>query len=97
MTQKSPSAADRVSLQALVTYEPIAVRAALHQLLEPLGGMRHFVKPGQRVLLKPNLLAGKPTKKAVTTHPEIVRAVIESAQQAGGIVSVGDSPGIGSP
>ncbi|NIQ93120.1 MAG: DUF362 domain-containing protein, partial [Desulfuromonadales bacterium] len=30
-----------------------------------------------------------------TTHPEIVRAVIEAVQEAGGKVLVGDSPGIG--
>ena len=33
----------------------------------------------------------------VTTHPEIVRQVILLVQAAGGIVSVGDSPGIGKP
>jgi len=91
------AAAERVSLQSLTSYQPTAVKAALEQLLEPLGGIRQFVKPGRKVLLKPNLLAGKPPEKAVTTHPEIVRAVIELLQAAGGIVSVGDSPGIGSP
>ncbi len=87
---------NRVSLQPLSSYSPDKMRAALTQLLEPLGGMAHFVKPGQKVLLKPNLLAGKPAEKAVTTHPEIVRAVAQMVQDAGGIVSLGDSPGIGS-
>jgi uncharacterized protein (DUF362 family)/Pyruvate/2-oxoacid:ferredoxin oxidoreductase delta subunit len=41
------------------------------------------------------MLAGKPPEKAVTTHPEIVRAVIELVQDGGGKVLVGDSPGIG--
>jgi uncharacterized protein (DUF362 family)/Pyruvate/2-oxoacid:ferredoxin oxidoreductase delta subunit len=86
-----------VSLQPLADYQPQAVRAALEQLLAPLGGMAAFVRPGQKVLLKPNLLSGKPPEKAVTTHPEIVRQVILLAQAAGGIVSVGDSPGIGTP
>ena len=88
---------NRVSLQKLTDYVPEQVVTALELLLEPLGGMTSFVKPGQKVLVKPNLLAGKPPEKAVTTHPEIVRAVIGLAQQAGGMVSVGDSPGIGSP
>jgi len=86
-----------VSIQALADYHPERVRTALEQLLAPLGGMAVFVRPGQKVLIKPNLLAGKPPEKAVTTHPEIVRQVILLAQGAGGIVSVGDSPGIGSP
>jgi uncharacterized protein (DUF362 family) len=85
-----------VSLQSLGDYAPQEVRAALVRLLEPLGGMPRFVKPGQKVLLKPNLLAGKPAEKAVTTHPEIVRVVAQLVQEAGGIVHLGDSPGIGS-
>ncbi|PLX85437.1 MAG: (4Fe-4S)-binding protein, partial [Desulfuromonas sp.] len=84
-----------VSIQALPDYQPDRVEAALQALLAPLGGMQAFIKPGQRVLLKPNLLAGKPPDKAVTTHPEIVRQTILMAQACGGIVSVGDSPGIG--
>jgi len=90
------TAASRVSLQALADYSPQKTSAALIRLLEPLGGMGQFVKPGQKVLLKPNLLAGKPAEKAVTTHPEIVRAVALLVHEAGGIVLLGDSPGIGS-
>jgi uncharacterized protein (DUF362 family)/Pyruvate/2-oxoacid:ferredoxin oxidoreductase delta subunit len=88
---------ERVSLKAAGNYNRQEVAAAIEALLEPLGGMAAFVRPGQKVLLKPNMLAGREPEKAVTTHPEIVRAVIRLAQQAGGIVAVGDSPGIGSP
>lgn len=88
---------NKVSLLKLTSYEPTAVDQALEALLEPLGGMKRFIKPGQKVLIKPNMLAGKVPEKAVTTHPEIVRAVIKQAQAAGGVVSLGDSPGIGSP
>jgi uncharacterized protein (DUF362 family)/Pyruvate/2-oxoacid:ferredoxin oxidoreductase delta subunit len=84
-----------VSLQSLPDYNRGRVEAALHLLLEPLGGIARFVKPGQQVLVKPNLLAGKIPEKAVTTHPEIVRQVIQLAQRAGGSVVVGDSPGLG--
>jgi len=87
----------RVSLQRLNTYNPTDTLVAIEKLLQPLGGMSAFVKPGQKVLIKPNLLSGKAPGKAVTTHPEIVRAVIKLAQKAGGEVSLGDSPGIGSP
>ena len=86
-----------VSLQSLSDYDPKRVQNALHLLLEPLGGMSRYVKPGQNVLIKPNLLSGKTPEKAVTTHPEIVRQVILLAQAAGGKVSVGDSPGLGKP
>jgi uncharacterized protein (DUF362 family)/Pyruvate/2-oxoacid:ferredoxin oxidoreductase delta subunit len=86
-----------VSLQSLADYNPARVQNALQLLLEPLGGIGSYVKPGQNVLIKPNLLSGKAPEKAVTTHPEIVRQVILLAQGAGGIVSVGDSPGLGKP
>ncbi|MDT8421314.1 MAG: DUF362 domain-containing protein [Desulfuromonadales bacterium] len=85
-----------VSLRRLEDYNPRNLDKALQEVLAPLGGMASIVRPGQQVLLKPNLLAGKSPDKAVTTHPEVVRAVILAVQQAGGIVSVGDSPGIGS-
>jgi len=86
-----------VSLRAVTDYDPLALDSHLRALLAPLGGMAAFVSPGQKVLLKPNLLAGKSPEKAVTTHPEIVRAVIRLVQEVGGVVSVGDSPGIGKP
>lgn len=86
-----------VSVHPLADYHPERVKSALEQVLAPLGGMTAFVRSGQKVLIKPNMLSGKPPEKAVTTHPEIVRQVILLAQAAGGIVSVGDSPGLGTP
>lgn len=85
-----------VSLQQVANYDPPQVLNAMRRCLEPLGGMRAFVRPGQRVLLKPNLLGGFAVEKAVTTHPAVVRAAILLAQEAGGRVRVGDSPGVGS-
>lgn len=86
-----------VSLQALPDYNPARVEDTLEKLLAPLGGMSAFIKPGQKVLIKPNMLSGKAPDKAVTTHPEIVKQVILLAKAAGGDISVGDSPGLGKP
>jgi len=85
----------KVSIEKVASYEQADVRAGLQRLLEPLGGIGAFVRPGERVLLKPNMLAGKPPEAAVTTHPAVVREVIRLVQSAGGIPLVGDSPGIG--
>lgn len=61
-----------------------------------IGGMENFVKPGDRVLLKVNLVAPASPEKAVTTHPEIVRAVIRLVKECGASeVKVGDGPGAG--
>jgi len=54
--------------------------------------MDAFVKPGQRVLIKPNLLTDRTPAQAVTTHPEVARAVIRQVKQAGGVPLVADSP-----
>ncbi len=85
-----------ISLQDGIDYNETVLRRQVTTLLEPLGGMGRFVKPGQTVLLKPNMLAGKPPEAAVTTHPAIVKVVAELVHAAGGTVLVGDSPGLGS-
>jgi len=84
-----------VVIEKVDSYSPALVQAGLLRLLEPLGGMAAFVKPGERVLIKPNMLSAKPPEAAVTTHPELLRAVIGLVQQAGGVALVGDSPGFG--
>lgn len=84
-----------VSLKKVPDYGPGRVLDAMRECLEPLGGMAAFVRAGQRVLLKPNLLGCFPVERAVTTHPAVVRAAILLVQEAGGIPLIGDSPGMG--
>ena len=84
-----------VAIERCPDYGRETLQAALHRLLEPLGGIQVFVRPGERVLLKPNMLYAKAPEFAVTTHPELLRAAILQVRQAGGIPLVGDSPGFG--
>jgi len=84
-----------VSIIKCSDYDRDAVHAAVKRSVDLVGGIHAFVKPGERVLLKPNLLKGRPPEDAVTTHPEIVRAAIRLVREAGGVVAVADSPGIG--
>ena len=58
--------------------------------------MAAFVKPGDRVLLKPNLLTGARPTKECTTRPELIYAVAQQVQQVGGKPFLGDSPAFGS-
>lgn len=83
----------QVIIERCPDYSGENLREALGRALKPLGGMRRLVKPGQKVLLKPNLLRRARPEEAVTTHPAFVKAVAELAQAAGGEVSIGDSPG----
>ncbi len=84
-----------VSLVRCADYEREATMAATRQAVDLLGGMAAFVKSGDLVLIKPNLLKAKSPDSAVTTHPEVVRAVIRLVHECGGRSMVGDSPGMG--
>src|SRR5512136_3255306 len=77
-------------------YDEQKVLIALRESVNLIGGIQTFIKQGSRVLLKPNLLFGKSPEKAVTTHPSILRGMIQIVREAGGIPSIGDSPSVGS-
>ncbi|HHN94139.1 MAG TPA: DUF362 domain-containing protein [Anaerolineae bacterium] len=81
-----------VSVVTCETYDLDAVRRAVTAALAPLGGIERYVRPGMRVLLKPNLLAASDLDHALITHPAVVQAVAEQVQAAGGTVLIGDSP-----
>lgn len=84
-----------VSIVKCESYDPAWLAGRLEKLLDQVGGISAFVKPGERVLIKPNLLKAASPERAVTTHPALVEAVVREVQMAGGVVSIGDSPGIG--
>lgn len=86
----------KVSIIRCSNYSDESVLMAVKKAIELLGGMEAFVKRGDSVLLKPNLLSAKGPDKAVTTHPSIVKAVIQLVRDVGGVPMVGDSPGLGS-
>ncbi len=83
----------KVSLVRCEDYSPDKVYAAVKKSLELIGAIESFVKPGDRVLIKPNLLSARAPEKAITTHPEVLRAVIRLVKSAGGVPGVGDSHG----
>lgn len=85
-----------VSLLPATTYDAPALNTALETLLAPLGGIEAFVKPGDRVLLKPNLLTASRPGKECITRPELVAAVAQLVKGAGGKPFMGDSPAFGS-
>jgi uncharacterized protein (DUF362 family)/Pyruvate/2-oxoacid:ferredoxin oxidoreductase delta subunit len=82
-----------VSVAKCNTYAKAEVAGSLKDVLAPLGGIGNFIKPGNRVLLKVNLLRSSAPDKAVTTHPSVVEAAIGLVREAGGTPVVGDSPG----
>jgi uncharacterized protein (DUF362 family)/Pyruvate/2-oxoacid:ferredoxin oxidoreductase delta subunit len=81
-----------VSIQRCSSYSKEQVFAAVEQMLENLGGIESFVKKGQKVLLKPNMLSAKSPDRAVTTHPLVLEALIGQIQKVGCEIWIGDSP-----
>jgi uncharacterized protein (DUF362 family)/Pyruvate/2-oxoacid:ferredoxin oxidoreductase delta subunit len=83
----------RVALVACEDYEPHGVQRAVEQALRLLGGIERFVRQGDRVLVRPNLISPRPIEAAATTHPAVVEAVVRAVQGTGGLVVIGDCPG----
>ena len=65
-----------VTLVRCTDYSLEQTEAAVRRSVDLLGGMGRFVKPGQRVLVKPNMLSASDPARAVVTHPAVVRAVV---------------------
>ena len=86
----------KVALIYCSSYEINEVRLAVSRGLELIGGARSFVKAGEKIVLKVNLLVGEVPEKCVTTHPSVFRAVAEILALEGAILKYGDSPGFGS-
>ncbi|MFA5857995.1 MAG: DUF362 domain-containing protein [Elusimicrobiota bacterium] len=83
----------KVSIVKCSTYSQNVLFDAVKHSVGLVGGIDAFVKSGEKVLLKPNLLMAAVPEKGITTHPEFIRAVIRLVKTAGGVVSLGDSYG----
>ena len=83
-----------VALVPVSSYEQAEVDAAVRTGIGLLGGIGAFVKPEEKILLKPNLLSGALPQKAITTHPAVFSAVAGLLREAGySHIKYGDSPG----
>jgi uncharacterized protein (DUF362 family) len=81
-----------VSVVKCEGYQEDLVLAKIKETVDLLGGMEKFVSPGQKILLKPNLLSGRPIEKCVTTHPLVVKAIALLVREAGAVPLIGDGP-----
>lgn len=57
--------------------------AAARAAVELLGGMQRFVKPGNRVVIKPNMSFARPPAAGTNTSPEVVRELAVMCKEAG--------------
>lgn len=56
-----------------------ATRAAVAQL----GGMAAFVKPGDKVVIKPNMSFANPPEHGTNTHPLVIQELVAMCREAG--------------
>lgn len=57
--------------------------AATRAAVDLLGGMAAFVRPGQKVIIKPNMSFVADVDSAANTHPEVVRELLIMCLEAG--------------
>jgi uncharacterized protein (DUF362 family) len=73
---------------------PERVLSLVREAIDHLGGMSRFIRPGQTVLIKPNLTVYYSAEEGCTTDPLVVGALIKLAREAGAArVQVAESSG----
>lgn len=83
----------KISISKCGSYNIDEVQKAVDNCLESLGGLSKFIKSGDIVLIKPNILLAKRPEEAITTHPAVIEAIIIALKEVGAVPVVGDSPG----
>ncbi len=58
------------------SWEPDGAALNLRKALDALGGIEHYVRPGDLVLVKPNVAFDRSPNLGATTHPDILEALI---------------------
>jgi uncharacterized protein (DUF362 family) len=69
-------------------YDLVAIKGGepaemFDKAIESLGGMKRFVKKGQKVVVKPNIGWDAPPERAANTNPALVKRIIEQCLTAG--------------
>lgn len=82
-----------VSILRCARYDVDRLEQLMERHFESLGGVRQYIKPGMRVLLKVNLLMARKPEEFTTTHPAFVEALGRVIRRAGGEIVIADSPG----
>ena len=89
---------DRLWLQPHViwkkqdSYEPDAIRSFIQNAGDVLPGGWDWIRPGDRILIKPNLLRSASVDEAVTTHPVFVEAACGIVKDLGAAPVIAESP-----
>ncbi len=69
------------------------IEGIVRKSVDAIGGMREIVSQGEKVVIKPPVLA---SDKDCAPDPRVVAAVVKLVREAGGVVTVAESSGSGS-
>lgn len=83
----------KVVIKECRSYEVPGLMDSINQGIELLGGWDKYVKQGDKVLLKVNLIGPKDADSAAVTHSEFVRSITRMLKAKGCEVWIGDSAG----
>ena len=83
---------EKVWLSRCGGYAPEELLRQMEEAFTALGVWEE-IRPGMKVVLKPNLVMSSKPEAAIATHPALVAAVGKCVQKAGGEVLIAESPG----
>ena len=70
-----------------------AIGDAVSKATKLIGGLSERIKPGDKVLIKPNFIREEPSVVGTTTNFEIIKRVVALVREAGGHPVVGEASG----
>ena len=82
-----------VSILSCENYDYENMLKVVKETFDNLGGIEKYIKKGEKVLLKVNLVMKKAPEEAATTHPALAYALAKTLVDYGAEVTIGDSPG----
>ena len=71
------------SLPEMVVARAEDPRALVRKALDPLGGIRRFISPGETVVVKPNMAWDRTPEQAANTNPQVVAEIVRLCREAG--------------
>ncbi|MBD3291170.1 DUF362 domain-containing protein [candidate division KSB1 bacterium] len=81
-----------VSIIECQNYDQQKVDLALKHCLNKLDAIDQIIKPDTTIHIKPNLLSARLPEHGITTHPSVVKALVNIIHKRGAKATIGDSP-----
>lgn len=90
---EAPPPAEKSKVAIATAADYTQAERAIREVVDLLGGAASFAKPGDVVLIKPNMIAASRAEEAEVTHPAVIEAVVRIFKEAGATVWVGEQTG----